>query len=153
MKFGQVCETSRITHANACGDQRKAIQKGDAPDPVVKLLDRVLEKMRKAAKIAVAAFQKLFQEALLPHVTVQHLLMLLNGAYDAVTQFRMIVWRMVADEWHHAHAAHIPVFLQLGDCDAACLREIRGPHHLLGLAGIHLQCLWSSWSCSRSMRN
>ena len=78
MKFGKVCEASQITHAKACEDQRKAIQKGDAQEPVVELLDRVLEQMREAANIAVAAFQKQFQEALLPHVPVQDLPMLVS---------------------------------------------------------------------------
>ena len=74
------------------------MNKGDAPDPVVKLLDRVLEKMRVAFNAAVAAFQKLFWEALLPRVPAQHLPMMVSGAYNAVTQFRMIVWRMVVDK-------------------------------------------------------
>ena len=42
------------------------MKKGDTPDPVVELLDRVLEKMRVVANEAVATFQKQFQEALLP---------------------------------------------------------------------------------------
>ena len=58
------------------------------------------------ANTAVAAFQKHFEEALLPHVPAQHLPILVSNAYNTVSQFRMTIWRMVADEcimpmWHN----------------------------------------------------
>ena len=67
-------------------------------DPVVDLLDWVLVKTRRAANVAVEAFQKQFHKALLPHIPAQHMPVLVHGAYNVVTQFCMIVWRMVADE-------------------------------------------------------
>ena len=67
-------------------------------DPVVDLLDWVLVKTRRAASVAVEAFQKQFHKALLPHIPAQHMPVLVHDAYNVVTQFHMIVWRMVADE-------------------------------------------------------
>ena len=60
MRFDQICETSRITCAKVHEEQCKAVKKGDAPDPVLELLDRVLEKTRVVANMAVEAFQKQF---------------------------------------------------------------------------------------------
>ena len=97
-KFGQVYEQSQIVRATAHDSQHEAFKQGDALDPMVKLLDHVLEKMRVAANVAVAAFQKQFQEALLPRVPAQHLPMMVSGAYNTVTQFHMIIWCMVVDE-------------------------------------------------------
>ena len=51
-KFSQVYETARITCTKAWDDQHKAIQEGDARDPVVDLLDWVLVKTRRAANVA-----------------------------------------------------------------------------------------------------
>ena len=98
LKFGQVCEASHIEHANACEDRHKAVVEGDAKDPIVELLHCVLGRTRQVANIAVAAFQKHFEEALLPRVPVQHLPILVSNAYNTVSQFCMTVWRMVADE-------------------------------------------------------
>ena len=83
----------------------KAVVKGDEKDPMIELLDKVLEKTRVAANQAVDAFQKQFKEALVPCVPAEHLLVLGSNAYNTVSQFRMAIWRMVADEcimpmWH-----------------------------------------------------
>ena len=64
--FGRSCEQAHIMHAKAREAQHKAIQKGQAPDHVVALLDWVLLKTRTAANTAVDAFQKQFHDTLLP---------------------------------------------------------------------------------------
>ena len=91
LKFGQVCEDSRIKCANAHEDRCKAVMEDDAKDPVVKLLDRVLVKTRRVANAPVTAFQKHFEEALLPRVPTQHLPILVSNAYNMVSQFRMTI--------------------------------------------------------------
>ena len=78
---------------------------GDTKDPVVELLDCVLEKTRGVANAAVMAFQKHFEEVLLPYVPPQHLPILVSNAYNTVSQFRMTILHMVADKcnmpmWH-----------------------------------------------------
>ena len=105
LKFGQVCEASHIKHAKAHEARQKAIVEGDEKDPVIELLDKVLEKTRIAANHAVDAFQKQFKEALVPRVPAEHLPVLVSNAYNTVSQFRMAIWWMVADEcimpmWH-----------------------------------------------------
>ena len=72
---------------------------------MIELLDKVLEKTRKAANHAVEAFQKQFKEALVPHVPAEHLPVLVSNAYNTISQFCMAIWWMVADEcimpmWH-----------------------------------------------------
>ena len=47
-----------IKHTNAHETCHKVVVEGDTKDPVVELLDWVLEKKRKAANLVVAAFQK-----------------------------------------------------------------------------------------------
>ena len=78
---------------------KKAVVAGNEKDPVIKLLDRVLVKMRKAANKAVEAFQKQFKEALVPHVPAEHLPILVSNAYNTISQFCMTIWQMVADEY------------------------------------------------------
>ena len=78
---------------------------GDEKDPVIELLDKVLEKTRVAANQAVDAFQKQFKEALVPCVSAEHLPVLGSNTYNTVSQFSMAIWWMVADEcfmpmWH-----------------------------------------------------
>ena len=96
--FGKVCEASRIKHAKAHEACQKAIVEGKEKDPIIKLLDKVLEKTRVAANQAVDAFQKQFKEVLVPHVPAEHLLVLVSNAYNTVSQFCMAIWWMVADE-------------------------------------------------------
>ena len=71
---------------------------GNEKDPVIKLLDWVLVKMRKAVNKAVENFQKQFEEALVPRVPAEHLPILVSNTYNTVNQFHMTIWRMVADE-------------------------------------------------------
>ena len=97
-KFGQTCETSHIMHANTREACWKAVIEGDEKDPVIKLLDKVLEKTRIVANHAVEAFQKRFKEVLVPRVPAEHLPVLISNAYNTVSQFRMSIWWMVADE-------------------------------------------------------
>ena len=97
-KFGETYEASHIKRANAREARQKAVVAGDEKDPVLKLLDRVLTKTRQAANRAVENFQKQFERALVPHVPAKHLPILVSNAYNTVSQFHMIIWRMVADE-------------------------------------------------------
>lgn len=63
----------------------------------------MLEKTRKAANLALVAFQKQFREALVPHVAAEHLLILVSNAYSTVSQFRMTIWQMdecIMPLWH-----------------------------------------------------
>ena len=104
--FGEVCEANCIKCANAHEAHHKAVVEGDKKNPVVELLDWVLVKTREAANLAVAAFQKQFEEALVPHMPAEHLPVLVSCAYSTMSQFRMTIWRMVADEcimpmWHN----------------------------------------------------
>ena len=97
-KFRETCKASHIKHAAAREAHQKAVVAGDEKDPVIELLDRVLVKTRKAANKAVEAFQKQFKEVLVPRVPAEHLPILVSNTYNTVTQFRMTIWRMVADE-------------------------------------------------------
>ena len=97
-KFGETCKASRIKHAAAREARQKAVVAGDEKDPVIKLLDRVLVKMRKAVNKAVGAFQKQFEEALVPCMPAEHLPILVSNAYNTVGQFHMTIWQMVANE-------------------------------------------------------
>ena len=97
-KFGEMCEASRIKCANAHEARQKAVVAGDEKDPVLELLDQVLIKTRQVVNRAVENFQKQFEEALVPHVPAEHLPILVSNAYNTVSQFRMIIWWMVADE-------------------------------------------------------
>ena len=104
-EFGEACKASRIKCAVACEAHQRAVVEGYEKDPVIELLDRVLIKMRQAANKAMEAFQKQFKEALVPRVPAEHLPILVSNAYNTVSQFRMIIWWMVADEcimpiWH-----------------------------------------------------
>ena len=65
---------------------------------MIELLDWVLVKMKQAVNKAVENFQKQFEEALVPLVPAEHLPILVSNAYNTVSQFRMTIWRMVADE-------------------------------------------------------
>ena len=96
--FRKTCETNRIKRAKARAAHHKAEVVGDEKDPVVELLDRVLVKMREAANLMVVAFQKQFKEALVPRAPAKHLLVLVSCAYSTMSQFRMAIWWMVADE-------------------------------------------------------
>ena len=97
-KFRQVCKASHIKRAKAHKACQKAIVEIDENDPMIKLLDKVLEQTRIVANQAVDAFQKQFKEALVPRVPAEHLTVLVSNAYNTVSQFRMAIWRMVADE-------------------------------------------------------
>ena len=104
-KFGETCEASRIKCAAAREARQKAVVAGNERDPLIQLLDRVLVKMRKAANKAVEAFQKQFEEVLVPPMPAEHLPILVSNAYNTISQFHMTIWRMVADEgimpmWH-----------------------------------------------------
>ena len=96
--FGEACEANCIKCANAREARRKAVVEGDEKNPIVKLLDWVLVKTREAANLAVAAFQKQFEEALVPRMPAEHLPVLVSCAYSTMSQFRMAIWRMVPDE-------------------------------------------------------
>ena len=98
LEFGEVCEASRIKRAVAHEARQRAVVEGNEKDPVNKLLDQVLIKTREAANKAMEAFQKQFEEALVPCVPAEHLPILVSNAYNTVSQFRMTIWRMVADE-------------------------------------------------------
>ena len=97
-KFGAMCEVSCIKCAAAREAHQKAVVAGDKKDPMIELLDRVLVKMRQAANRALEKFQKQFEEALVPRVPAEHLPILVSNAYNTVSQFHMIICRMVADE-------------------------------------------------------
>ena len=97
-KLGETCEASRIKCANAHEACQKAVVAGKERDPVLKLLDWVLIKMRQAVNRAVENFQKQFEEALVPRVPAKHLPILVSNAYNTISQFHMIIWRMVVDE-------------------------------------------------------
>ena len=97
-KFGEMREASRIKHAAACEARQSAVVEGDKKNPVIELLHRVLVKMREAANKAVEAFQKQFEEALVPRVPAEHLPILVSNAYNTISQFHMTIWQMMADE-------------------------------------------------------
>ena len=97
-KFEATCEASHIKCAAAREARQKAVVAGKEKVPVIKLLERVLVKMRQVANRALENFQKQFEEALVPCVPAEHLPILVSNAYNTVSQFRMIIWRMVADE-------------------------------------------------------
>ena len=97
-KFRKMCEPSHIMRAAACEACQKAVVAGDEKDPVIQLLDQVLVKMRQVANKAVENFQKQFEEVLVPRVPAEHLPILVSNAYNTVSQFRMTIWQMVADE-------------------------------------------------------
>ena len=97
-KFRETCEASCIKCTNAHEARQKAVVAGDEKDPVIELLDRVLVKTRQAVNKAIDNFQKQFKEALVPRVPAEHLPILVSNAYNTVSQFHMIIWRMVADE-------------------------------------------------------
>ena len=97
-KFGEMCEASHIKHANAREARQKVVVAGDEKDPVIELLDWVLIKTRQVANKAMENFQKQFEEALVPRVPAEHLPILVSNAYNTVSQFRMTIWQMVADE-------------------------------------------------------
>ena len=104
-KFGETCEASHIKCAAAREARQRAVVEGDKKNPVIELLDRVLVKTREAANKAMEAFQKQFEEALVPRMPAEHLPILVSNAYNTVSQFHMTIWRMVADEcimpmWH-----------------------------------------------------
>ena len=72
---------------------------------MIELLDQVLIKMREVVNKAVEAFQKQFEEVLVPRVPAEHLPILVSNAYNTISQFCMTIWQMVADEcimpmWH-----------------------------------------------------
>ena len=97
-KFGETCKASRIKCAAAHEAHQKAVVEGNERDPVIELLDWVLVKTREVANKAVEAFQKQFEEALMPRVPAEHLPILISNAYNTVSQFHMTIWQMVADE-------------------------------------------------------
>ena len=97
-EFRKACEASRIKRAVAHEAHQRAMVEGDKKDPVIELLDWVLIKMREAANKAMEAFQNQFEEALVPCVPTKHLPILVSNAYNTVSQFRMTIWRMMADE-------------------------------------------------------
>ena len=90
-EFGETCEASRIQRTNAREACQRAMVEGDEKDPVVKLLDWVLVKMREVANITMEAFQKQFEEALVPRVPAEHLPLLVSNAYNTVSQFHMTI--------------------------------------------------------------
>ena len=94
-KFGETCEASCIKHATAREAHQKAVVAGDEKDPVIELLDWVLVKMRQAAN---KAMEKQFEEVVVPRMPAEHLPILVSNAYNTVSQFRMTIWQMVADE-------------------------------------------------------
>ena len=96
--FGKTCETNHIKCAKAHEACHKAVVADDENDPIVELLDWVLVKTREAANLMVVAFQMQFKEALGPCMPAKHLPVLVSCAYSTVSQFRMAIWRMVADE-------------------------------------------------------
>ena len=105
-EFAKACEASHIKRAVAHEAHQKAVVEGNEKDPVIELLDRVLVKTREVANKAMEAFQKQFEEALVPRVPIEHLPILVSNAYNTVSQFRMTIWQMVADEcimpmWHN----------------------------------------------------
>ena len=54
--FGEVCEASCLLRADTREACHKAIVEGEEKDPIIELLDQVLEKTRRAANLAVVAF-------------------------------------------------------------------------------------------------
>ena len=97
-ELAKACEASHIKCAIAHEARQKAMVEGDEKGLVIELLDRVLVKMREAANKAMEAFQKQFEEALVPCVPIKHLPILVSNAYNTVSHFRMTIWQMVADE-------------------------------------------------------
>ena len=97
-EFGKACKASRIKRAIAREAHQKAVVEGNEKDLVIELLDQVLIKTREVANKAVEAFQKQFEEALVPCVPAKHLPILVSNAYNTVSQFHMTIWQMVADE-------------------------------------------------------
>ena len=89
--FEKVCEASHIKHAKDHEAHQKAIAEGEEKDPIIKLLDKVLEKTRVVANQAVDAFQKQFKKVLVPRVPAKHLPVLVSNAYNTVLQFRMAI--------------------------------------------------------------
>ena len=136
-KFREMCEAGRIKHAAACEARQRAVVEGDEKDPVIELLDRVLVKTREAANKAMEAFQKQFEEALVPRVPAEHLPILVSNAYNTISQFRMTIWWMVADEcimpmWHDYLKNHgLASVMQhaLEKMPSTCMR-IMPPHPL-----------------------
>lgn len=96
--FGKTCEASHITRANACEARHRSVMEGDEKDPIIALLDQVLEKTRVAANLVVQAFQKQFEEVLVPSVPAKHLPVLVSNACATISQFHMTIWCMMADE-------------------------------------------------------
>ena len=84
-KFGETCEASHIKHAAARKACQKAVVEGDKKDPVIELLDWVLVKTRKVVNKAMEAFQKQFEEALVPCIPAEHLPILVSNAYNTVS--------------------------------------------------------------------
>ena len=99
LEFLEVCKASRIKRAIAREARQRAVVEGNEKDPVIELLDQVLIKMREVANKAIEAFQKQFEEALVPCVPTKHLSILVSNAYNTVSQFRMTIWQMVADKY------------------------------------------------------
>ena len=97
-KFGEMCEASHIERATAHEARQKAVVAGDEKDPVIELLDWVLVKTRQVSNKAMENFQKQFEEALVPRMPAEHLSILVSNAYNTVSQFRMTIWQMLADE-------------------------------------------------------
>ena len=132
------CEASHIMHAIAREARQRAVVEGNEKDPVVELLDRVLIKTREVANIAVEAFRKEFQEALVPSVPVKHLPLLVSNAYNTVFQFCMTIWWMVADEcimpMQHDYFMNfgLATIMQhtLEKVQSTCMRILPPPHPL-----------------------
>ena len=97
--FWETCKASRIKHAATHEAHQRAVVEDDEKDPVIELLDQVLVKTREAGNKAMEAFQKQFQEVLVPCVPAEHLPVLISNAYNTVSQFRMTIWPMVDDEY------------------------------------------------------
>ena len=89
-KFGQTCETSRITCAKAREACQKAVIEGNKKDPVVELLDQVLEKTRRAVNHTVEAFQMQYKRALVPCMPAEHLPVLVSNAYNTVPHVHLV---------------------------------------------------------------
>ena len=136
-KFGETCKASCIKHAAAHEARQRAVAEGDEKDPVIELLDQVLIKTKEAVNKAVEAFQKQFEEVLVPHVPAEHLPILVSNAYNTVSQFHMTIWQMVADEcimpmWHDYLTNHgLASVMQhaLEKVSSTCIRIVP-PHPL-----------------------
>ena len=127
-EFGETCEASHIKRAAACEAHQKAVLKGDEKDPVIELLDQVLVKTREVVNKAMEAFQKQFEEVLMPRVPTEHLPILVSNAYNTVSEFCMMIWRMVADECIMPMRHDYLMNHRLGLCPATCPGE--GAKHL-----------------------